>query len=201
MTGPLRDDQFTRTPKVPLTKAPIRALVASLLWPLQGKTIGEIGTGTGGITSELARQIGSGQIYSMDPSQEAIEIAEQNLTDLNLIHKVTLIHQGAPEGLAQVPDLDGLVIGGHGGNLRSIITASLSKLSPNGRIIVTANMPATAMEALETMEGLSMIPDMWQIAPSFGRKTGAGWMLKAWNPVFIAWGDLPQDRSKEEKLL
>lgn len=202
MIGPYRDEDFARLPKVPLTKAPIRALVASLLQPLHGRTVGEVGTGTGGITSELARAVGPGRVYSMDPSKEAIEVATKNLTDLGLIQKVTLIPQGAPEGLSTVPTLDGLVIGGHGGNLRSIIAASLPKMSAGSRIVVTANMPSTAVEALDTMEACSMAPEMWQIAPSMGHKTGGGWMLKALNPVFIVWGDVPQDRSEiKESLL
>lgn len=189
MRGPLMDDSFIREPSIPLTKAPIRAIVTSLLQPLHGSVLGEVGTGSGGITAELARQVGPGKVFSLDPSERALDLASRNLSKMGLTDRVTLICGKAPEHLASLPPLDGLTIGGHGGRLTSIIRAGLSKLKENGRIIVTANMPSTADEALKALESLSIEPSMWQLAPSEGRRTKAGWMLKAWNPTFIVWGD------------
>ncbi len=192
MTGPFPEESFVRTQGVPLTKMPIRALVTALLHPLSGQTVGEVGTGTGGITAELARCVRSGHVYSMDPSPEAITTARRNLKALGLDGVVTLIEKGAPQGLEGLPLLTRAVIGGHSGDLPAIITTASYGLAPGGRLLVTANMPATAIQAVETMDSLGLAPSIWQVAPSAGHKTSAGWMLRAMNPTFLIWGDRGQ---------
>lgn len=118
-----------------------------------------------------------------------MNLASRNLTAMGLEDRVDLILGTAPEALSDFPALDGLIVGGHGGRLTPILRSGLTKLKPDGRIIVTANMPATADEALTAMESMDMEPRMWQLTPSEGLRTDAGWMLRAWNPAFILWGD------------
>ncbi len=189
MIGPFPEESFVRVQGVPLTKMPIRALVTALLQPLTGQVVGEVGTGTGGITAELARHVRFGHVYSMDPSPDAIAAARRNLKALGLDEAVTLIEGHAPQALEGIPLLTRAVIGGHGGDLPAVLTATAHGLAPGGRLLVTANMPTTAVQAMETMDALGLSPSMWQVAPSVGHKTNAGWMLRAMNPTFLIWGD------------
>jgi precorrin-6Y C5,15-methyltransferase (decarboxylating) len=78
-TGVLPDSWFSRDEGIPLTKAPVRAALLGLLHPLRGCRVLEIGTGTGGMTVELARAAGpEGTVLSVEPKQEALALAARN---------------------------------------------------------------------------------------------------------------------------
>ena len=77
--GVLSDSWFFRDERIPLTKAPVRAALLGLLHPLRGCRVLEIGTGTGGMTVELARAAGpEGMVLSVEPKQEALALAARN---------------------------------------------------------------------------------------------------------------------------
>ena len=64
-----------------------------------GSTIVEAGTGSGGLTSVLATQVGAtGHIYSYDSRPDMQEIAHKNLAKLGLEQRVTLISRDIVEG-------------------------------------------------------------------------------------------------------
>jgi precorrin-6Y C5,15-methyltransferase (decarboxylating) len=78
-TGVLSDSWFFRDEGIPLTKAPVRAALLGLLHPLRGCWVLEIGTGTGGMTVELARAAGpEGMVFSVEPKQGALALAARN---------------------------------------------------------------------------------------------------------------------------
>lgn len=191
--GVLQDKWFTRTEGVPLSKAATRAMVSSLLWPLEGKNILEIGSGTGGLTVELARRIGNGRIYSIELKPDALSTTRENLQRAALENKVELIGGKAPGSISAVPSVERVVIGGHGGALEEIIRESWNKLLPGGRLLVTANIPANAQKALDLLSNLGTQPEMWQMNNSTARQAGENWMLLAQNPVFLVWGDKEKD--------
>jgi len=187
--GVLRDEWFEREEKVPMSKEATRAMVCSLLWPLEGKTVMEIGSGTGAITVELARRIGSGKIYSIEKEEGALLKSTENIGRAGLAERVELVGGTAPETMENLPAADRIVIGGHGGNLEAILSESWKKLLPEGRVLVTANIPANAAAALDTLAGFGTEPRIWHMNNSAGRKIGENWMLKAQNPVFLVWAD------------
>ena len=187
--GVLRDEWFEREGKVPMSKEATRAMVCSLLWPLEGKTVMEIGSGTGAVTAELARRIGPGKIYSIEKEERALLKSAENIGRAGLSGRVDLVGGTAPEAMKGLPDADRIVIGGHGGNLEAILSEGWKKLLPEGRILVTANVPANANAALDTLAGFGTEPNIWHMNNSVGRRIGGNWMLKAQNPVFLVWAD------------
>ena len=73
--GVLPDSWFARGDGIPMSKEICRALVVSLLLPLDGLSVLEIGAGTGGLTVELARRAAGGRIVSLDRSRAALSVA------------------------------------------------------------------------------------------------------------------------------
>lgn len=188
-TGILPDGWFARQPGVPLSKAACRAMIVSLLHPLEGRNILEVGSGSGGITVELARRAGSGRVYSVEASPEALSIAGENVSRAGVSQSVTFIEGSAPEALAPLPWCSRAVVGGHGGRAGAVITAVWDKLLPGGRIIVTANMPSTADCAWGTLKAQGAAPEVLHLAASSSAPAGDSWMLKGANPVFIIFAD------------
>lgn len=192
--GVLPDEWFDRTPGIPLSKAACRALAVSLLYPLDGQTVLEVGAGSGGITVELARRAGKGIVYAVERSPEAAAVAERNIHRAGAGSSARIVEGEAPEALASLPSCTRAVVGGHGGSAEQIIRSSWRKLLPGGRLLVTANMPSTADRAWHTLKGLGAVPCLMHVNASSAVGAGESWMLSAANPVFLIYGDKNTDK-------
>lgn len=187
--GVLPDDWFLRAPGVPLSKEATRAVAIALLSPLDGLRVLEVGSGTGGLTVELARRTGSGRVVSVERSEEALEVAQRNVQKAGTGDAVRFVPGSAPEALEPLEAAHRVVVGGHGGDVEAILRAAWNKLLPGGRLLVTANMPSTADRAWSGIRRLGATPSLMHINAASGRDRGAGWMLAASNPVFILYAD------------
>lgn len=187
--GPLADEWFERAGGIPMTKAPTRGVVISLLSPLAGKRVLEIGSGTGGMTVELLRAVGeSGRVTSLEPSGEAAALAAQNVRRSGLEARAHLLCGAAPEAIP-TGAWDSVFVGGHGGDLERVLSACWERLELAGRLMLTAVSPGTTTRALAWFEGAGVSPGFWRLSASVGRRAGHDWLLAACNPVDVIWGD------------
>jgi len=192
--GVLPDEWFERAPGVPLSKTACRALAVSLLYPLDGQTVLEVGAGSGGITVELARRTGKGMVFAVERSAEAAAVVARNIRRVTAGSSVRIVEGEAPEALASLPPCTRAVAGGHGGSAEQIIRSLWRKLLPGGRLLVTANMPSTADRAWHTLKGLGAVPCLMHVNASSAVGAGGSWMLSAANPVFLIYGDKKTDK-------
>ncbi len=191
--GVLPDAWFRRAEGVPLSKEATRALAVSLLLPLDGLPVLEVGAGSGGITVELARRIGNGSLVAVERSAPALGVAEENLRRSGAGMNVRLLHGSAPEILEVSPGIpprfSRAVIGGHGGSPETIVEAVWERLAPGGRLLATANMPPTADRIYRTLKDLGAFPALMHVNASSARDMKTSWMLLASNPVFLVYAD------------
>jgi len=192
--GVLPDGWFVRAPGVPLSKAACRALVASLLHPLDGQAILEIGAGSGGITVELARRTGTGTVFAVERSADALDAARNNAERAGCLSSIRFVEGEAPEALASLPRCARVVVGGHGGAVEAVIEAAWKKLLPGGRLLATANMPSSADAIYRALKSLGATPSLTHVNASSARESAgqvaeASWMLLASNPVFLIYAD------------
>ncbi|MDI6644444.1 MAG: precorrin-6Y C5,15-methyltransferase (decarboxylating) subunit CbiT [Methanobacteriaceae archaeon] len=165
------------------TKEEIRCLVMCKSEVSSSDVILEIGTGTGGLTTEFARK--AKKVFSVDKNPKAISLAQANLKRMKLEHKVELIQGDALTVLDDIPQFDVLMIGGSSGDLSQIIKKGYKHLKTGGRIIITAILLETRFEAVNTLRELSMNPDIVDISISKGKIIERGTMMYAENPVAI----------------
>ncbi|MDR1915030.1 MAG: precorrin-6Y C5,15-methyltransferase (decarboxylating) subunit CbiT [Synergistaceae bacterium] len=187
--GVVADEWFERNDTVPMTKAPVRSMVVSLLSPLEGASVLEIGSGTGAMCVDLARAVGSeGHVASIEVSPLALDITRKNLNRADLAERVELIAGKAP---GHIPKelFQAVFIGGHGEALEVIIGECLDRLDNGGRIVVTAITPRTTSRTLSCMEGLGIDVGFWRVHSSAGRRTASDWLLQGNNPIDVIWGD------------
>jgi precorrin-6Y C5,15-methyltransferase (decarboxylating) len=187
--GVYPDEWFVRSGGIPLSKEVVRSLVVSALSPIDGLRVLEIGTGTGGITVELARRIGSGTVYAVERFDEAIDATRANLARAAAAHRVRLIRGSAPDAIRDVPPVHRAVIGGHGGGIGPILDAAWDRLSPGGRLLATANMPSTADRAFAALKRIGASPRVIHAVASHSSEVGDSWMLRASNPFFLVIAD------------
>ncbi len=91
----------------------------------------------------------------------------------------------APQALDSLPAPDAVFIGGTKGNLPEILSILFEK-NPSVRIVVTAILLETALQACESLEAFTSKPaEIMQLQVSRSKKAGKGHMLCANNPIFL----------------
>jgi precorrin-6Y C5,15-methyltransferase (decarboxylating) len=186
--GVIPDEWFEREEGVPMTKSFARAVAISLLSPLRGARILEIGAGTGAMTVELARAAGErGRVSGVESSRAAIELARRNISRAGLAPRVDITEGRAPETMPR-GRYDAAFVGGHGERLEDVLSAVWERLEPGGRMLLTSITPRTTSRALKQMEATGAA-GIWRAHSSYGRKTGNDWMMLGGNPVDFVWGD------------
>jgi cobalt-precorrin-6B (C15)-methyltransferase len=180
----IRDEDFIKNPDVPgPTKEELRCLVICKSNVTDKDVVVDIGSGTGGLTVEFANR--AKYVYAIDINKEAIETTKQNIIKHGANGNVEVIEGDGLDILDELTNIDLLIIGGSGGKLPQLIKKGYNKLNNNGRIIITAILLETRVEAVSTFKQLSVIPEVVDISISKGQITERGTMMFAKNPVAI----------------
>jgi len=180
----INDQNFIKIPDVPgPTKEEIRCLVICKSSVKSEDVVVDIGCGTGGLTVEFAKRAKT--VYSIDLNHKAVETTIKNLEKHHVKENVEVIEGDGLNILDKLENFDILVIGGSSGKLPLIIKKGYEKLNNGGRIIVTAILLETSLEAVNTLKDLYLIPDVVNVAISKGETTERGTMMLARNPITI----------------
>jgi precorrin-6Y C5,15-methyltransferase (decarboxylating) CbiT subunit len=184
----IEDAWFERSEGIPMTKAATRALILSLLAPLAGASVLEIGAGTGAMTVELLRASRGGLVTSLEVSAAAETLAKRNAERAGLAAGLRLILGKAPDDVPS-ESFDATFIGGHGPDLEAVISSCWSCLAPGGRVLLSSVTPGTTSRALACLDELGATVGFWRIHASSGRRAGTEWLLTGSNPIDLIWGD------------
>jgi cobalt-precorrin-6B (C15)-methyltransferase len=186
----IKDLDFIKTPNVPgPTKEEVRCLVICKSEVSKDDVVVDIGCGTGGLTVEFAKR--ADYVYSVDMNHEAVKTTLKNLEKHWVTDNVKVIEGDGLDVLNELENYDILMIGGSSGKLSSIIKKGYEKLNNGGRIIVTAILLETRVEAVSTIKNLEIIPDIIDVAISKGEVTERGTMMFARNPITIITAQKP----------
>lgn len=180
----LEDMDFIKSCNVPgPTKESIRAIILYKSDVKYTDNVIDVGCGTGGITCEFAQRAKS--VTSIDINPEAIEITQKNLDKFGLGDNVTLKCGDGAEALNEVDDIDIAIIGGSGRQLENILDLIDSKLNSKGRIIITAILVDTKVEAINKLKELNYNPSIVEVNIAKGRVIDRGIMMMSENPIAI----------------
>ena len=79
-TPGIPDELFERVEDVPITKEEVRVIQISKARLSSGQTVYDVGCGSGSISIEAAKQVGSsGKVFSIDIDQNAVDLTKKNL--------------------------------------------------------------------------------------------------------------------------
>ncbi len=180
----INDQDFIKTCDVPgPTKEAIRAIILYKSNVKKTDNVIDVGCGTGGITCEFAQRAKS--VTSIDINPEAIEITGKNLKKFGLEENTTLIQGDGAKVLQDIENIDIAVIGGSGRKLEKILEIIHGKLNSNGRIIITAILMDTKVEAVNKLKELNYNPKIMEVNISKGRVLDRGIMMMSENPIAI----------------
>lgn len=179
------DDSFIRG-KIPMTKQEIRILtIAKLCLPEDG-VIADIGAGTGSISIEAALQMPKGHVFSIERKQEGIDLIKANSAKFE-VNNITVIEAEAPNGMAELPELDAAVIGGSGSKLSPILDMLDRKLKHGARLVLNCVTLQTISQASDWLRKAKeeYIYEIIQVQVNRWDQIGPYDMAKALNPIFI----------------
>jgi len=138
VSGPVRsvvpglpDEDFENDGQI--TKREVRAVVLSLLGPLPGRRLWDVGAGTGSVGIEWSRAGGVTVAVEQDPAKCAR--VTRNAVALGAV--VDVVEGAAPEALAALPVPDAVFVGG-GLTAPGLLDACWDALAVGGRLVATA---------------------------------------------------------------
>jgi precorrin-6B C5,15-methyltransferase / cobalt-precorrin-6B C5,C15-methyltransferase len=123
-----------RTGEGMITKAEVRAVTLARLQPLPTDVAWDIGAGSGAVSVEWGRLLSRGMVYAVERDVQTFVRLQTNVHD-HRAYNVVPIHAEAPACMADLPDPDGVFIGGSGGQLTAILSTVLKRLRPGGRVV------------------------------------------------------------------
>lgn len=195
----LKDEDFIRAEKIPMTKKEVRQLSIADLGLSKSSVVYDIGSGTGSITVEAARIAVEGQVIAVDSNSDALALTQKNAEKFCL-ENVTFLQGSAPDCLknAELPPPSHVFIGGNRGNLAEIIQFALKK-NPSVRVVanfVSLENLSEMQNCLKSLEEGSFFEadcgkihienlEIKQISVSRAEKAGKFHLMKAMNPVWI----------------
>ncbi len=192
----IRDEEFERIDKVPLSRWEVRAVLAAVARPGDRRVIWDVGAGSGGFAVEMSLLSPLARVLAFEREEAGCRAIATNARRFGA--RVEVIQGAAPDVFGGVleqagdegtpagrPDL--VVIGGSGGRLEAVLDSSARALNEGGRVIVTAVTLETAGIAASA---LGVRPwagfDALQLASARHDKAG---IMKGMNPVTFMWAD------------
>ncbi len=187
----IEDHDFISSKEVPgPTKEEIRCLLLCKSEVSSEDTVVDIGCGTGGITTEFA--IRAKKVIAIDKNPKAIDFTSQNIKKHNVEKKVKLIENEGISALKSnsIDNIDIAIVGGSGNDLDEILDIISSKLNPRGRILITAILIDTKIQAINKLKKLGFKPKIIEATISKGKVLERGTMMIAENPIAIIYSKL-----------
>jgi precorrin-6B C5,15-methyltransferase / cobalt-precorrin-6B C5,C15-methyltransferase len=176
----LPEDEFDHRDSM-ITKAEVRALVLARLGPAPGRTIWDVGAGSGAVAIECARF--GAWVIAVEADQAQCDRIRQNAAR----HRVRLrLREGrAPDVLIGLPPPDAVFVGGGD---HAVLGAAIRTGHPD-RVVVTLAAVQRIGETADLLAAQGYQPEGTQLQAS--RLTplpNQTLRLAAQNPVFVLWG-------------
>jgi precorrin-6B C5,15-methyltransferase / cobalt-precorrin-6B C5,C15-methyltransferase len=167
-----------------ITKAEIRAVTLARLQPLPTDIAWDIGAGSGAVAIEWGRLLQDGMVYAVERDAERYERLQANVRQHRAYNVVPVLGE-APECFAELPDPDGVFIGGSGGHLPALLRQACSRLRPSGRLVANFVLLEHIHETQHTARELGLDVDLVWLSVARGRPLAGKTMLEPLTPVAI----------------
>ena len=164
-----------------ITKAEVRALVLARLGPAPGRTIWDVGAGSGAVAVECARF--GAWVIAVEADQAQCDRIRQNAAR----HRVELRLQAgrAPDALVGLPPADAVFVGGGD---HAVLGAAIRTGNPD-RVVVTLAAVQRVGETSDLLAAQGYRPAGVQLQASrLAPLPNQTLRLAAENPVFVLWG-------------
>jgi precorrin-6Y C5,15-methyltransferase (decarboxylating) len=175
----LPEDEFDHRDSM-ITKAEVRALVLARLGPAPGRTIWDVGAGSGAVAVECARF--GAYVIAVEADKAQCARIRKNAADHGVY--LRLLQGHAPQALNGLPSADAVFLGGGDS---AVLAAAVRQANPE-RVVVTLAAVQRVAETADLLTGLGYRPEGTQLQASRLTPLPNGSLrLSAQNPVFVLW--------------
>ncbi len=162
------------------TKPEVRSVTLGKLELTPDDHFLEVGSCTGAVTIEAARQ--AGRVTALERKPERLAVTEKNLA-ANGIEGVELIEAEAPEGLAE--DVDALFLGGSR-NYEAVLDFAAE--AGIDRIVMNVSRLEVAGDAVRAFRERGLFEEIVQLQVSTGYELAGATSFDSDNPVYVITG-------------
>ena len=173
-----------RTGEGMITKAEVRAVTLARLRPLPTDVVWDVGAGSGAVSVEWGRLLTRGIVYAVERDAETFAQLQANVRR-HRSYNVVPIHGEAPACLAELPDPEGVFIGGSGGHLGAILREALHRLRPGGRLVANFILLEHLHEAQQLAKTLGVAADLVWLSAARGKSLAGRTALEPLTPIAI----------------
>jgi precorrin-6Y C5,15-methyltransferase (decarboxylating) len=173
-----------RTGEGLITKAEVRAVTLARLQPLPTDVTWDIGAGSGAVSVEWGRLLTQGLVYAIEREPDTYARLQANLRQ-HRAYNVIPVRGEAPQCLAQLPDPDGVFIGGSGGQLASICREALKRLRPGGRLAANFILLEHVYEVQQLAKAMGLETDLVWLSIARGKPLAGKTCLEPLTPVAV----------------
>ena len=186
----MKDSEFIRDSKVPMTKEEVRAVSLSYLDIHNKKNFLDIGAGSGSCFLEALVTNKNLTATAIESNEDAINLIKQNIENFeniygNIKNRTTLIHAMSPIALDE--KFDAIFIGGTRGHMDDILKDCLSICEENAVIVInliTVENFSLLMQILAENKDIKAY-SVSQLSINKMDTLGRYSYLKPLNPIFI----------------
>ena len=183
----IRDEEFIRDDKTPMTKEEVREIIVSKLRLRDHQLFFDIGSGTGSIAIQAA-MVKNIEVYAVEEKKEACLLIEKNIKKFAL-DNIKVFNDRASGILDSFPRPDAVFIGGSGGELEDILEKLRLKKEDQHdkiRVVISTVTLETEMEIYDLINKYELEDlDIVEVNISKARKLGRYNLMKAENPIKI----------------
>jgi precorrin-6Y C5,15-methyltransferase (decarboxylating) len=173
-----------RTGEGMITKAEVRAVTLARLQPLPTDVVWDIGAGSGAVSVEWGRLLTHGMVYAVERDAETFARLQTNV-HCHRAYNVVPIHGEAPTCMAELPDPDGVFIGGSGGQLGAILSAALNRLRPGGRVVANFILLEHVHEAQQLAKARGLAAELVWLSAARSKSLAGKTSLEPLTPITI----------------
>ena len=167
-----------------ITKAEVRAVTLARLQPLPTDVAWDIGAGSGAVSVEWGRLLSRGMVYAVERDTQTFARLQTNVHD-HRAYNVMPMHAEAPACMAELPDPDGVFIGGSGGQLAAILSAALKRLRPGGRVVANFILLEHVHEAQQWAKAHGLESDLVWLSVARSKPLAGMTSLEPLTPIAI----------------
>ncbi|ABV36691.1 Precorrin-6Y C(5,15)-methyltransferase (decarboxylating) [Shewanella sediminis HAW-EB3] len=167
-----------------ITKAITRALVVARLGLTPCSVVWDIGSGSGSIAIEAAKQAWNGHVYALECNPQCFDVIGQN-QKRHRVDNLTLVKSKAPLGLDELPAPDAVFVGGSRGQIDAIVEHAMSRLSIGGKLILSAITLDSVSEFFQLCKSKQYQYEVMMLQSSVSQPLAHYQRYQAENPIHL----------------